>query len=76
MYIHLGGQFVVQTKDLITILDYGDKEVEKKLKSFLDHSEEQGSLVWISKEETKSIVVTDQYIYASPVSSLTLNRRA
>jgi hypothetical protein len=76
MYIHLGGQFVVQTRDLIAILDYGDQDVEKKLKNFLDHSEKQGSLVWISKEETKSIVVTDQYIYASPVSSLTLNRRA
>jgi hypothetical protein len=75
MYIHLGGQFVVQTKDLIAILDYGDQEVEKKLSTFLDHTQKQGNLVWISKKETKSIVVTDQYIYASPISSLTLNRR-
>jgi hypothetical protein len=76
MFIHLGGQIVVQTKDLIAILDYGNKETEKKLSTFLDHSQKQESLVWISKEETKSIVITDQYIYASPISSLTLNRRA
>lgn len=76
MFIHLGGQIVVRTKEVIAILDYGNNESQKKLQSFIDFFQDQEKVVWISKDETKSIVITDQTIYGSPISSLTLNRRA
>jgi hypothetical protein len=76
MFIHLGGQIVVRTKEVIAILDYGNNETQKKLQTFLESFQEQEKLVWISKDETKSIVITDHTIYGSPISTLTLNRRA
>lgn len=75
MFIHLGGQIVVRTTEVIAILDYNNKDVEKKHQSFLNYSKNQDNVFWISKDETKSIVITDQTIYGSPISSLTLNRR-
>lgn len=75
MFIHLGGQIVVRTTEVIAILDYNNKDVEKKYQSFLNYSQNQDNVFWISKDETKSIVITDQTIYGSPISSLTLNRR-
>lgn len=75
MFIHLGGQIVVRTTEVIAILDYNNKDVEKKHQSFLNYSQNQDNVFWISKDETKSIVITDQTIYGSPISSLTLNRR-
>jgi hypothetical protein len=76
MFIHLGGDHIVLAKDVIAIVDYSKPETSKKIAPFLEIAEEKGTMIWISKETTKSIVITNQYIYGSPISSLTLNRRA
>lgn len=75
MFIHLGADIVVCSHDIIAIIDYGKKGIEGKIYPFIHHYEQQGKMVWISKPSTKSIVITDEYIYGSPISSLTLNKR-
>jgi hypothetical protein len=75
MFIHIGGDIVVRNQDVIAILDYGKKESKTRLLPFLEEAEEKGNLIWITKETTKSIIITNLYVYGSPISSLTLGRR-
>ncbi|CEH31607.1 hypothetical protein AM501_00290 [Aneurinibacillus migulanus] len=76
MFIHLGGEMVVRAKDVITILDFHMKQSSKITRQFLQKAEEGGRMVMLDSEQTKSYVVTADKIYCSPISSLTLKRRA
>lgn len=75
MFIHLGGDTVVRSTDVVAIIDNG-MESSKITREFLEGKDRDHQLVRISKEETKSYVVLQDRIYCSPISSLTLKRRA
>jgi hypothetical protein len=74
MFIHIGGDTVVSTKEVISILDHQTVKSSKINKKFLE--EKLKRVVDNSAEETKSYVITTEAIYCSPISSLTLKRRA
>jgi hypothetical protein len=74
MFIHIGGDTVVSTKEVISILDHQTVKSSKINKAFL-HGK-RNTVVDHSEEETKSYVITQDAIYCSPISSLTLKRRA
>lgn len=74
MFIHIGGDTVVSTKDVISILDHQTVKSSKINKNFLN--EKRRTVVDHSVEDTKSYVITQDAIYCSPISSLTLKRRA
>jgi len=77
VFIHLGGNKMIRISELITILDAGSRRSPATLAPFLDETEKQGRLEKISdQEEVKSYVVTRTVVYASPISSLTLLKRA
>lgn len=65
---------MVSTKEVISILDHQTVKSSKINKSFLH--EKLRTVVDHSEEETKSYVITQDAIYCSPISSLTLKRRA
>lgn len=76
MFLHLGGEIVVRTKDVIAILN-----VEKNKAWFrslpkgvqaktADHGSPE------EQEGIKSLVITDDAVYHSPISSSTLKKRA
>ena len=75
MFIHIGGDVVVRSAEVITIIDH-NMTVSKWMRKFLENKEERHQLISVSKEDTKSFVVTKDKIYCSPISSLTLKRRA
>ena len=75
MFIHLGGDTVVRSAEVIAIIQ-NSMESSKITKEFLEAKEREQHLIRISKEETKSYVVLRDRIYCSPISSLTLKRRA
>lgn len=74
MFIHIGGDTVVSTKEVISILDHQTVKSSKTNKEFLQ--DKRKTVVDHSVEETKSYVITQDAIYCSPISSLTLKRRA
>lgn len=74
MFIHIGGDTVVSTKEVISILDHQTVKSSKINKAFL--LEKRKTVVDHNEEETKSYVITQNAIYCSPISSLTLKRRA
>lgn len=76
MFIHIGGDTVVSTKEVISILDHQSVKASKISKRFIEDQKKVKRVVDNHLEETKSYIVTKDAIYCSPISSLTLKRRA
>lgn len=76
MFIHLGGDTVIRSKEVIAILDRQAKETSEITGEFLEFHEKDKKVEEIAKGMTKSIVITLEKIYLSPISSSTLKRRA
>lgn len=77
LYIHLGGETVIRSKDVIAILNSNTESAAKKFEQFLEGQRKIGNpIIEISKNLVRSIVITDRAIYLSPISSLTLKGRS
>lgn len=73
MYFHIGSNTVIQLENVIAIIDY-DQQGEIKEGSLLetDHRE----IEYLSEDAHKSVIITNDIIYISPISSITLQKRA
>ncbi|MBO8164814.1 MAG: DUF370 domain-containing protein [Brevibacillus sp.] len=76
MLLHIGGDTVVSLKDVVSIIDHQSVKSSKITKKFLEDDRKIKRMVDTNQEETKSYVITQDAIYCSPISSLTLKRRA
>lgn len=78
MFIHIGNDVVVRTKDIIMILDkyaLGSKDTS----DFLQIAREEGFVVESDDdkpEKKKSVIVSEKKIVFSPISSTTLLKRS
>ncbi len=75
MFLHLGSDVMVPVKDVLAIYDHKTIEREENKDSFAQMKQEK-EVIQIGSEEIKSYVVTDDKIYLSVISSLTLKKRA
>lgn len=81
MYLHLGGDKVVKTKDIIGIFDMDTSTVSKNTREYLKKSEKSGEVVTVSYDLPKSFIVVQEKkskkktVYISQISSQTLNKR-
>ena len=77
MFLHLGGDVVVDEKDVIAIIDIESATLAATTRDFLRVVEENGSITSIGeKGKEKSFVITADSVYLSPISSFTLMKRA
>lgn len=76
MFIHLGGDTLVNSKRITAILNAESVLRSNSSKDFLKTAQEEGFINNLNQEEYKSIVITDKSIYLSPISTLTLKKRA
>lgn len=74
MYIHLGDNFVVPSKEVVMILDRQSSEDSAIVSEFLDKQKKR--IVQLTNSVAKSVVVTTEKIYFSPLASNTLKKRA
>lgn len=74
MFIHLGENVIVRSNDVVTILDRQLLKSSSIISEFLDL--QNSRIVKLSNGDTKSVVVTIDKIYFSPLSSSTLKKRA
>lgn len=74
MFIHLGENVIVRSTDVITILDQRLLKSSSIVNEFMDYH--KSKIVEIASGKIKSIVVTVDKVYFSPLSSGTLKRRA
>ncbi|MCB5239282.1 MULTISPECIES: extracellular matrix regulator RemB [Niallia] len=72
MYVHIGENILVRTSEIITILDKQTVESSPISKEFL---EQQKAMINGKSSSYKSIVITKDTIYFSPIASNTLKKR-
>ena len=79
MYIHLGQNTVVKTKDIIGIFDIENTSMSKDTKALFSTFEKSGRVVNVSYEIPKSFLLVqnkqEAVIYITPISSATLKKR-
>jgi hypothetical protein len=75
LFIHIGNDEVVLTKDVIMILDRYSV-MSKDTSDFLQVAREEGFIVNDDSADKKSIIISDKKVYFSPISSLTLLKRS
>jgi hypothetical protein len=75
MFVHLGGDTLVSTKKIVVILNYEDNG-KVNIHEFIKKIQGKRNIKKLEGDNHKSIVVTDDTIYLSPISSMTLKKRA
>ena len=75
MYIHIGGDKAVLMKDIIGIMDIENTSTSSVTRNFLRKMEKDGKVITTSLDLPKSVVVTTEYVYITPVSPQTLEKR-
>ncbi|KAB7665309.1 extracellular matrix regulator RemB [Bacillus sp. B1-b2] len=74
MYVHIGENILIRSTDIITILD---KQTVEASPISLEFMEKQKKLISNIKGSIyKSIVITKDTIYLSPIASNTLKKRS
>lgn len=76
MFIHLGGEKIIRAAELIAIFDVSIEASSKISKNFIANASKEKMTETIGEEEPKSVVVTMNKVYYSPISSTTLKKRA
>lgn len=80
MFLHLGNDVLINTKNLIGIFDIEKTSISKHTKDFLANAEKMKRIVNVSFELPKSFVVCldeelNETVYISQISSATLKKR-
>ena len=75
MYIHIGGEHAVYMGDIVGIMDIENTSTSRITRDFLRKKEEEGKVITTSFDLPKSFVVTSEYVYITPVTAGTLEKR-
>lgn len=75
MYIYLGGDTVISTKDIIGIFDMDTSTVNKATRDYLSIAEKNKKIIYVNYELPKSFVVCRDKIYVCPLNTATLLKR-
>lgn len=83
MFIHLGGDVTVNSKDIVGIFDLDTSTVSKHTRNYLNAAEKNGDVINVTFELPKSFVVcrddkraSGQAVYISQLSTATLLKRS
>lgn len=76
MFLHIGGDVAVPVDEVVAILDAQPKRWTTTTKEFFAKTRASGRLWDVSGGDVNAYVVTPAYVYASPISSVTLKKRA
>jgi len=75
LLLHIGADVTVLLKDVIVILN-ARRGLAESTRQFLGNARHKGAVRLIADGAPKSIVVLDEKVYQSPISSVTLAKRA
>ncbi|MEF9969725.1 MAG: DUF370 domain-containing protein [Ruthenibacterium sp.] len=79
MYLHLGQESIIHTRDILGIFDIDTASISKHTRDFLARAEKKGQVVNVSTELPKSFIVTageTNAVYISQISASTLKKRS
>lgn len=75
MYVYLGEDTVISTKDIIGIFDMDTSTVNKATRDYLSIAEKNKKIIYVNYELPKSFVVCRDKIYVCPLNTATLLKR-
>lgn len=75
MYVYLGGEIAISTKDIIGIFDMDTSTVNKATRDYLSKAEKDKKVVYVNYELPKSFIVCRDKIYVCPLNTATLLKR-
>lgn len=79
MYLHLGQDTILRTRDIVGIFDLDTATLSRRTRDFLSRAEKDGRVVNVTDELPKSFIVTaadPPMIYISQISAATLKKRS
>ena len=80
MYLHLGQDVVVRTREVVAIFDLENTTVSKITRAFLARAQKAGRVVNVTSDLPKSFVLCEsgglEWVYVTQISSATLRKRA
>lgn len=74
MYIHIGEDLNIRANEIISILDKESVNSSEMVEEFLEHHREK--VINLSKNPFKSVIITSDRVYLSPIASGTLKKRS
>jgi len=79
MYLHIGGDHVIDRRDIIGVFDIENSTVSNITREYLRKSEKKGRVITIVNDMPKSFIVinkeNDIYVYLSSLAPATLKKR-
>ncbi|HHW06802.1 MAG TPA: DUF370 domain-containing protein [Clostridia bacterium] len=77
MYLHIGNEISIPLRKIIAIIDLETADPTGRLQELIELAERQQKVnVTAGKSDPKSCIITDDRLYLSSISALTLARRA
>lgn len=79
MYLHLGQDTLLRTKDILGIFDLDTASLSRHTRDFLARAQRDSRVITVSDELPKSFIVTAQSpptVYISQISAATLKKRS
>ena len=76
MFVHIGGEYTILIDTIISLINLETVQASSSdMNSFLKQQEEENVLEYVSEEIPRSLVLTDDRTYVSPISVQTLRKR-
>ena len=77
MYVHIGKDVVINSNNIISILDIESLEKNKKLENVLQNLKISDNIIDVSDENKKSLIIlNNNSAYITNISSVTIAKRA
>jgi hypothetical protein len=76
MFLHLGGDCLTKLDNVIVIINTENPLGSATNQEFLKNAVAKNIVYHVDSENNKSVVITDQQIFMSPISTHTLKKRA
>ena len=75
MYIYLGGDIPISTRDIIGVFDMDTSTVNKATRDYLTKAEKEKRVIYVNYELPKSFIVCRDKIYVCPLNTATILKR-
>ncbi len=79
MFLHIGGEYIIKSREIIGVFDLENTTISKITKEYLKNKEINGNIVNVNNEIPKTFIVINKnkkiIIYLSSISSKTLLKR-
>jgi len=77
MYVHIGGEYSIPDRLIIGIFDLDEvTSADSSTNAFLFKAEKEGRVETVSFDLPRSMIVTLERVYISPISAGTIRKRA